>query len=292
MSAAQLMTGNLTKSYGGTPALLDISLLLQGGLVAVLGPNGSGKTTLLRCLATILESDKGWIRIDGLDPTHESDRSEIRRRLGYMPQEPGLSKSSRAFDVLDYFAVLKGYRDARERTTAVFSVLEEVGLRDRAADKVGQLSGGMRRRLGLAQALLGSPSLLVLDEPSANLDPDERLRLQQVISARRLSTTTIISTHLTEEATGCETVLVLNQGRLRFTGTPNALASVAAGRVWIQPSSPRTVTQTQPEVRASWQLPDGRYRCLGWPPAEAKVIDPTIEDGYLLLQDTARLQAS
>ncbi len=278
MTAAQVMTGGLTKSFANKSALRGLSLMLQGGLVAVLGPNGSGKTTLLRCLATVLPPDDGWIRIDGLDPGHESDRTEIRRRLGYMPQDPGLTRSGRVFDVLDYFAVLKGFESERQRKRAVFFVLDEVGLRDRASDKVGELSGGMQRRLGLAQALLGSPSLLVLDEPSANLDPDERLRLRQIISNRRLTTTTIISTHLTEEANGCETILVLASGELSFSGSPEALATVADGRSWIQ-------TEPPTGTRASWQQPDGRYRCLGDPPPDATLLAPTIEDGYLLLQE-------
>ncbi len=280
MTAAQVLTGGLTKSFGKTTAISNLNLMLEGGLVAVLGPNGSGKTTLLRCLATILSPNDGWMRVDGLDPDHESDRTEIRRRLGYMPQEPGLSRSGRVFDVLDYFAVLKGFDQERQRRTAVFAALDEVGLRKRASDKVGELSGGMRRRLGLAQALLGSPSLLILDEPSANLDPDERLRLRQIIAARRLTTTAIISTHLTEEANGCETILVLTDGQLAFTGSPSALAAVADGRSWLQPAPPL-------EVRASWQQPDGRYRCLGSPPPGAILVPPTIEDGYLLLQEPA-----
>lgn len=278
----QVLAGDLTKTYrrgrAETAVALDgVNLLLEGGLVAVLGPNGSGKSTLLRCLATVLRPDAGWIRIDGLDPTHESDRVEIRRRLGYMPQDPGLTRSGRVFDVLDYFAVLKGHRDERARRQMVFSVLDEVGLRDRASDKVEQLSGGMARRLGVAQALLGQPGLLILDEPSANLDPDERFRLRQIINARRLRTTTIISTHLTEEATGCETILVMAQGSLRFVGSPQALATTAAGCAWIQSEAPR-------EVRASWQLPDGSHRCLGNAPVGATLVEPTVEDGYLLVQ--------
>ena len=280
MTSAQVLTGGLTKSFGDKTAVSNLNLMLEGGLIAVLGPNGSGKTTLLRCLATVLSPDEGWIRIDGLDPEHESDRIEIRRRLGYMPQEPGLSQSGRVFDVLDYFAVLKGFDNERQRRAAVFAALDEVGLRDRAGDKVGALSGGMRRRLGLAQALLGSPSLLILDEPSANLDPDERLRLRQIIANRRLSTTAIISTHLTEEANGCETILVLAGGQLQFTGSPSALAALADGKSWLQPEPPVG-------ARASWQQPDGRYRCLGTPPANATLVAPTIEDGYLLLQEPA-----
>ncbi len=253
-------------------------MAVQSGLVAVLGPNGAGKTTLLRCLATVIQPSDGRILVDGLDPRNEAERIEIRRRLGYLPQELGGGAGAKAFDVLDYIAVLKGMRDDRLRRRAVFDSLDRVGLADRAGDRLHDLSAGMRRRLGVAQAILGSPTLLVLDEPAAGLDPDERFRLREIVAARRTNATTLISTHLTDEAAVCDSVMVLSGGSVRFVGTPQRLASVAQGRTWVQPELP------PPTVRASWRLADGRYRCLGVAPPHAGLIEPTLEDGYLLIQ--------
>ena len=287
MTAAHLHAHGLSVSFGGTRVLDDVDLLAQGGLVAVLGANGAGKTTLLRCLATVIEPSAGSLRIDGLDPNIETERIEARRRLGYMPQDPGFHPDATVFDALDYFAVLKEHRDERRRRRSVFDALDRVGMVGRAADRIGALSGGMRRRLALAQALLGSPTLLVLDEPGAGLDPDERLRLRGILADRRRTTTVVVSTHLTDEAAICDTVVVLAAGALRFNGPPSRLADLAAGRAWVQRALPA------PDVRASWQLADGRFRCLGAvPPADAEPAAPTIEDGYLLVLDTARAPAT
>jgi ABC-2 type transport system ATP-binding protein len=180
------------------------------------------------------------------------------------------------FDVIDYLAVLKGHREQRHRRTLVHRALDEVGLADRTGDRVASLSGGMQQRLGVAQALLGQPSLLVLDEPAAGLDPDERFRLRESLAARRHQATVVVSTHLTDEAAVGDTVLVVIDGALRYVGRPDALAATANGRAWITDREPS-------EVRASWKLADGRFRCLGNPPPGAAVVPPTLEDGYLLL---------
>ncbi len=282
-SPAQVLAFGVTQRFGKVAALTGVDLAIQGGLITLLGPNGSGKTTLIRCLATVTWPEGGSILIDGLDARHESDRIEIRRRLGYLPQEPGLAKRARVFDVVDYLAVLKLHGDERRRRHLVYDALDRVGLADRATDKVGDLSGGMRQRLGLAQAILGSPSLLLLDEPAAGLDPDERFRLREIVSGRRHQATVIVSTHLTGEAAVSDTVLVLLEGKLRFVGSPAALAATATGRAWLQEHEPAT-------ARAWWRQADGRYRCLGDPPAGSQLVEPTLEDGYLLL--TPRTVAS
>jgi ABC-2 type transport system ATP-binding protein len=278
VSAAFVRADGLVKRYRGRHVLAGVDLFAQGGVISVLGPNGAGKTTLLRCLATVVAHDAGTVSIDGLDPGREPERIEIRRRLGYLPQDVGVVEGATAFDTVDYLAVLKGERDDRRRRRAVFDVLDRVGLRDRAGDRVERLSGGMRRRLGLAQALLGAPSLLLLDEPGAGLDPDERLRLREILTERRSTATVVVSTHLTDEAAISDTVIVLDDGLIRFSGTPERLAAVAAGRTWVQPGLP------PPDVRASWRLADGRTRCLGTPPPGADLVAPTLEDGYLLVR--------
>jgi ABC-2 type transport system ATP-binding protein len=266
----------LVRSFGNVAALQGVDLALEGGLITLLGPNGSGKTTLLRCLATVDRPGEGTILVDGMDPRHESDRIEIRRRLGYQPQNPAMAPSARVFDVLDYLAVLKLHDDERTRRQLVYGVLDRVGLSHRAGDPVGELSAGMRQRLGVAQAILGEPTLLLLDEPADGLDPDERFRLREILAERRHRATVVVSTHLTDEAAIGDQVLVLIEGRLRFVGTPLALAATAVGRAWVQDTEPAG-------VRASWRLGDGRYRCLGNRPARVEPVAPTLEDGYLLL---------
>lgn len=277
MTAAAIRAAGITTSLGARRVLDDVDLSVTGGLVAVLGPNGAGKTTLLRCLATVLAPDHGTLTIDGLDPNRERERIEIRRRLGYLPQHVGLAEGSRAFDAIDYLAVLKGLTNDRHRRVEVFEALELVGLRDHAHERVERLSGGMRRRIGLAQALLGDPTLLVLDEPAAGFDPDERQRLRRILTERRGDATIVVSTHLTDEATIADRVVVVIAGAVRFTGTPAELTGVAAGRAWVQRDLP------PPTARATWRRDDGSHRCLGWPPPGAELVPPTLEDGYLLV---------
>lgn len=277
MSAAHVHVEALTHRFGSREVLGGIDLLTQGGVLSLLGANGAGKTTLLRCLATVLRPTNGTIRIDGLDPLREAERIEVRRRLGYLPQEVGFTHSATVFDTIDHVAVLKEHRDERRRRHLVFDALERVRLDDRACDRVSSLSGGMKRRLGVAQAIIGHPTFLVLDEPAAGLDPDERQRFRALLADRRRDQTTIVSTHLTDEAAESDVVLVLHDGRIVFADTPARLAAVASDRVWAQPHPPG------PDARASWQRPDGTHRCLGVPPPGAVTELPTVEDGYLLL---------
>lgn len=281
--SGQVLAFGLRRSFDGRVALDGIDLSLQGGLTAILGPNGAGKSTLLRCLATIDRPDEGSLLIDGLDPVFEADRIEIRRRLGYLPQAHGLQGRGRVFDTLDYIAVLKECGDERRRRHMIFDALDRVGLDDRVSDPVDSLSGGMRQRLGLAQAILAAPSLVILDEPAAGLDPDERFRLREIVAERRLRSTVVIATHLTDDAAFCDSVIVIDGGRARFVGPPARLASVADGRAWIQTAAPVA------GIRASWLQADGRHRCLGDPPPGAETVPPTLEDGYLLLVESSQV---
>ena len=276
MSAAIELVG-VTKSYGHTPVLREIDLTAQRGVTGLLGPNGAGKTTLLRLVATVLAPDRGAVRVLGRDPKAARERREIRRRLGYQPQEPGFYPGFTAFEFVDYIALLKELNERRARHDEVRRVLEATGLTDRMHTKIRKLSGGMRRRVALAQALLGHPELLVLDEPTAGLDPEQRMRFREVVSAIAAEHTVLLSTHQTDDVAAlCDRVLVLSEGAVRFDGSPSELADVARGAVWSSEGA-------DAGARVSWRGPDGRYRHVGDAPAGAQLVEPTIEDAYLLL---------
>ena len=273
----RLVTEGLTKRYGATRAVDGIDLDVTGGITGVLGPNGSGKSTLLQMLATVLRPDGGRIDIDGRDPATPADRLEIRRRLGYLPQDPGLYPNFTAFDLVDYVAVLKEITVRDARRDEVRRVLAQVGLTDVMHRRIRTLSGGMRQRVALAAALLGAPPLLVLDEPANGLDPDQRIALRTILSAAGHHGTVLVATHQTSEvAAFCQRVIVLLAGHVRFVGTPHDLARQADGRVWRD-------DRPHPGALQWWTEPDGSTRCVGEPPAGAELVPPTIDDGYLLL---------
>ncbi len=267
----------ITRSYRSQHVLRGVTLDLHPGVTGLLGPNGAGKTTLLRLMATVLAPDDGDLHLLGRDVRHGDERIEVRRRLGYVPQEPGFHQDFTAFEFVDYVAILKEMTDTATRHDEVRRVLDVVGLADVRHRKIRKLSGGMRRRVAIAQSLLGRPELLVLDEPTVGLDPEQRLRFREMLADTGPDTTVVLSTHQTGDVAAlCGRVVVLHAGAVHFDGTPAELASTAAGHVWLS-------DRRDPHARIAWNTAEGQVRNVGDPPPGAQLIEPTIEDGYLLL---------
>ena len=267
----------LGRRFGSTQALEGVDAAFGPGVNGLLGPNGAGKTTLLRILATVLAPDEGSVAVFGVDPTTGDGRLAVRRRLGYLPQEPGFHRHFSAFDFVDYVAILKEWADRKPRHDEVRRVLTMVGLDAVMHKRIGQLSGGMRRRVGIAQAFLGQPDLLVLDEPTAGLDPEQRLRFRELLGTDAAGATVLLSTHQTDDVAAlCQRVVVLLGGQARFTGAPSALAGIATDRVWL-------AADRDPRAQLAWVTGEGRVRHIGDPPSGAQLVEPTVEDGYLLL---------
>jgi ABC-2 type transport system ATP-binding protein len=271
----------LRKLYGSTDVVDGLSLEIGPGVTGLLGPNGAGKTTLMRMLATVLAPTGGHMRLLGRDPADPGERTDLRRRLGYMPQEPGFHRQFTAFEFVDYVAILKEMTDTKARHREVRRVLEAVGLGDVTGRRIRKLSGGMRKRVALAQALLGDPQLLVLDEPASALDPEQRMRFRALASELGEGRTVLVSTHQTEDVAAlCQRVIVLRDGRAAFDGTPGQLSGLALDRVWIDDVRDHN-------AQLSWRTAEGTHRHIGDPPPGARLAEPTIEDGYLLLAGPA-----
>ncbi len=267
----------LVRRFGRFRALDGLDLVTRPGVTGLLGPNGAGKTTLLRVLATVTPHDEGHLRVLGHDPSTDAGRLEVRRRLGYLPQDAGFHPGFTVFEAVDYVAILKEHTRSRARHDEVRRVLDLVGLADVTTSKVKTLSGGMRRRLGLAQSLLGIPDLLVLDEPTVGLDPEQRIRFRDLVAEAGHGRTVVLSTHQTEDvAAVCSHVVVVHRGRALFDGSVEELTALADGRVWLD-------DHRDPRAQAAWRLSGGVYHHVGEPPEGATLVAPAIEDAYLLL---------
>lgn len=228
---------HLSKTYpNGVQALADVSLSIPTGMFGLLGPNGAGKSTLMRTLATLQEADDGSAVLVGarggdIDVLKEKDR--LRGVLGYLPQDFGVYPKVSAEDLLDHFARLKGLTDGKVRKQAVDALLERVNLHAVRKQQLGGFSGGMRQRFGIAQALLCNPSLVIVDEPTAGLDPEERVRFHNLLADIASDVVVILSTHIVGDVADlCGRFAVIEKGRLRLAGEPEALVAELAGRVW------------------------------------------------------------
>jgi ABC-type multidrug transport system ATPase subunit len=223
---------DLSKTYAnGVQALKNVSLQIPTGMFGLLGPNGAGKSSLMRTIATLQDPDSGTIQLDGLDVL--ANKPAARRLLGYLPQEFGLYPRVSAETMLDHFAVLKGVVGRGERKSLVEALLQQVNLWDVRKRKLGTYSGGMRQRFGIAQALIGAPKLIIVDEPTAGLDPEERNRFLNLLAEIGENVVVILSTHIVEDVTDlCPRMAIISQGRVLLSGRPAEALQALEGRVW------------------------------------------------------------
>jgi ABC-2 type transport system ATP-binding protein len=282
-----LKIDGLEKTYrSGVRALGGVSLEVAPGMFGLLGPNGAGKTTLMKVLATLLEADAGAVEMGGVD--FIADKARARRMLGYLPQEFGLYPTLTAEQTLDYFAKLKGVADAKERKSLIDALFERVNLSSARGQRVGGFSGGMRQRLGIAQALIGQPQLIIVDEPTAGLDPEERVRFHNLLAdAAGESAVVILSTHIVSDVSNlCSRMAIIRQGEILAASTPRQATDELANSIWEAALPPETVAALKSRLQIiSSQRFDGRTRVRviskGVRPGEEFTpATPTLEDYY------------
>lgn len=280
-----LQIQNLTITYAnGVAALRDVTLTVAPGLFGLLGPNGAGKSTLMRTLATLQRPDRGAIRFGDIDVL--ADPASLRARLGYLPQDFGLYPSLTAHEILDHFAVLKGVHEPTGRRDRVTALLERVNLLDVRNRRVEGFSGGMRQRLGVAIALIAEPQLLIVDEPTAGLDPAERHRLLDLLAGVADDVVVLLSTHLVADvAAVCQRVAILVSGRVVREGTPHELVSDLRGRLWqARMSRERAAAWRDQENVISTRLAPGAlvlHATAPAPPSDAfRAVEPDLEDVF------------
>ncbi len=292
----QIDIEHLNKIYrGGVHAITDLNLIVPSGMYGLLGPNGAGKTTLMRILAGILNPTSGTIQVGEYDGHTDRGRTAIKRVLGYLPQDLGVYPDLSAREFLDYVGILKGLDERKVRQQRVEELLELVSLSDVASRKLKTFSGGMKRRVGIAQALLNDPRLLIVDEPTAGLDPEERIRFRNLLSDLGGDRIVLLSTHIVEDiAQTCRRLAIMNKGRILFQGTTEELTNEARGRVWIvttgglKPEGDVTVVSTM-NMGSTVQ-----YRVVGDMNTTAGAVptEPSLEDSYVWLMREKRTPAA
>jgi ABC-2 type transport system ATP-binding protein len=230
----QLTISNVSKTYAnGLKALTDVNLTIAPGMFGLLGPNGAGKSTLMRTIATLQDPDEGTITLGDIDVIHQ--KQSLRQVLGYLPQEFGVYPKTSAYDLLDHLAVLKGINDSKNRTEIVNALLQKVNLFEQRKKAVSTFSGGMRQRFGIAQCLLGNPKLIIVDEPTAGLDPGERNRFYNLLSEIGEQVIVILSTHIVQDVRElCNNMAVINHGKVLFAGTPDDGLNLVKDKIWAK----------------------------------------------------------
>lgn len=282
---------NLSKTYHtaqrNIQALQGVDLKIESGMFGLLGPNGAGKTTLMRILAGIVIPSRGKVVINGNDLASEKGRQTMKASLGYLPQELGMYNELTPGQFVDYMAVLKGMNDARTRRWRVEQTLDLVGLGEDMGRKIKGFSGGMKRRVGIAQALVNDPKVLIVDEPTAGLDPEERIRLRNLLVKLAVDRIVLLSTHIVEDiGQTCNDMAVLAHGQVIYRGSPAELIRSAQGHVWTFTSSGEKPDHNLTVVSMLHLSEGTQYRLVGqeanaYPQATA--TQPGLEDGYVWL---------
>jgi len=276
---------DLVKIYkGGTKALDRLCLNINPGMFGLLGPNGAGKTTLIRIIATLLQPTSGSVKVFGYDV--EKEKIAIRYLLGYLPQDFGVYPNLTAFEFLDYLWLLGNNGTSVKHNRRIKEILELVGLERCAQQKLGTFSGGMRRRLGIAQALLRDPSVLIVDEPTAGLDPEERIRFRNLLSEISGNRVILLSTHIAEDITlSCSNMAIIKNGKLLISGPPQSIIEKVKGKVWEALVSERELSEVKIHHRvvSVVRVTDGfKVRLISGRNLGERVT-PSLEDAYLYL---------
>jgi ABC-2 type transport system ATP-binding protein len=293
----ELRIERLSKRYPtGVQALRDVSLTIGPGMFGLLGPNGAGKSTLMRTLATLQEPDAGTATLGDIDVLRDKDAT--RRVLGYLPQEFGVYPKVAAEELLDHLATLKGITRSKERRDVVHALLQQTNLFDVRKKPLGSFSGGMKQRFGIAQALLGKPRLVIVDEPTAGLDPEERVRFHNLLGAIGDDVIVILSTHIVDDVIDlCRDMAILHQGELLMTGDPAEAVASIAGRTWQKTVHRDEVAKQSEGHRVlSTRFFAGRTRVRVYgedrPDASFEPVAPDLEDVYFAaIKGFARPQA-
>lgn len=289
----ELRISGLSKVYpNGVRALQDVTLTIGAGMFGLLGPNGAGKSTLMRILATLQEPDVGEVRFGEIDVVRQKDA--VRETLGYLPQDFGLHRDMTAEKLLDHFAILEGIVDRAERRATVEALLRQTNLWDVRRQKLGGYSGGMRQRLGIALALLGNPKLLIVDEPTAGLDPAERVRFLNLLSELGENSLVILSTHIVEDVSElCTRMAIIDKGRILLEAEPLRAVAELEGKVWERVVSKEELPAIERDHRVlSTKLLSGRtavrVHSASRPSPAFHTVEPQLHDVYFRAMQSPR----
>lgn len=286
----KIVINNLKKSYGNKQVLKGINLEINEGMFGLLGPNGAGKTTLMRILTTLIQKTEGDIKINDIEI---NNKKNIRSIVGYLPQEFSIYPNMNVYEALDYLAILSGINNKKFRKERIEQLLYKVNLQNHMKTKVKALSGGMKRRLGIAQAILHEPEVLIVDEPTAGLDPEERIRFRNLLRDFSEDRIVILSTHIVEDVEfTCENLAILNEGSILYQGKVKKLLENAEGYVWISNIARESLDEVRNKFSIISTVSEGdsiKLKIISKekPFEDAKSVKPSIEDAYMKLMKEA-----
>lgn len=286
----KIVINNLKKSYGNKQVLKGINLEINEGMFGLLGPNGAGKTTLMRILTTLIQKTEGDIKINDIEI---NNKKNIRSIVGYLPQEFSIYPNMNVYEALDYLAILSGINNKKFRKERIEQLLYKVNLQNHMKTKVKALSGGMKRRLGIAQAILHEPEVLIVDEPTAGLDPEERIRFRNLLRDFSEDRIVILSTHIVEDVEfTCENLAILNEGSILYQGKVKKLLENAQGYVWISNIARESLDEVRNKFSIISTVSEGdsiKLKIISKekPFEDAKSVKPSIEDAYMKLMKEA-----